>query len=70
LDHLIFQLAGTNRPIALAQANAILSRIDLLCEVIAQTILSSSLKVFFSSFVSACYHWASAFVVVNYYGQQ
>lgn len=26
-------LAGTNRPIALAQANAILSRIDLVCEV-------------------------------------
>lgn len=26
-------LAGTNRPIALAQANAILSRIDLLCEI-------------------------------------
>ncbi|RAL52690.1 hypothetical protein DM860_007458 [Cuscuta australis] len=26
-------LAGTNRPVALAQANAILSRIDLLCEV-------------------------------------
>ncbi|XP_075477432.1 solute carrier family 40 member 3, chloroplastic-like isoform X4 [Primulina tabacum] len=29
----LFQLAGTNRPIALAQANAILSRIDLVCEV-------------------------------------
>ncbi|GJY29383.1 reverse transcriptase domain-containing protein [Tanacetum coccineum] len=27
------KLAGTNRPIALAQANAILSRIDLLCEI-------------------------------------
>ncbi|ERN03118.1 solute carrier family 40 member 3, chloroplastic isoform X2 [Amborella trichopoda] len=26
-------LAGTNRPIALAQANAMLSRIDLLCEI-------------------------------------
>ncbi|XP_031104158.1 solute carrier family 40 member 3, chloroplastic [Ipomoea triloba] len=26
-------LAGTNRPVALAQANAVLSRIDLLCEV-------------------------------------
>ncbi|KAI5658543.1 hypothetical protein M9H77_27336 [Catharanthus roseus] len=26
-------LAGTNRPIALAQANAVLSRIDLLCEI-------------------------------------
>ncbi|XP_009609098.1 solute carrier family 40 member 3, chloroplastic isoform X1 [Nicotiana tabacum] len=26
-------LAGTNRPVALAQANAILSRIDLLCEI-------------------------------------
>ncbi|KAF8401313.1 hypothetical protein HHK36_012246 [Tetracentron sinense] len=26
-------LAGTNRPIALAQANAIISRIDLLCEI-------------------------------------
>ncbi|KAL8474962.1 hypothetical protein ACS0TY_031400 [Phlomoides rotata] len=29
----VIQLAGTNRPIALAQANAILSRIDLLCEM-------------------------------------
>lgn len=28
------QLAGVNRPIALAQANAVLNRIDLLCEVI------------------------------------
>ncbi|GFZ07064.1 iron-regulated protein 3 [Actinidia rufa] len=26
-------LAGTNRPIALAQANAVLSRLDLLCEI-------------------------------------
>ncbi|XP_074329142.1 solute carrier family 40 member 3, chloroplastic [Apium graveolens] len=26
-------LAGTNRPVALAQANAILSRIDLICEI-------------------------------------
>ncbi|KAL8523118.1 hypothetical protein ACS0TY_013188 [Phlomoides rotata] len=30
----IVLLAGTNRPIALAKANAFLSRIDLLCEVI------------------------------------
>lgn len=30
----LFQLAGTNRPIALARANAVLSRIDLVCEVI------------------------------------
>ncbi|KAF4389762.1 hypothetical protein F8388_009895 [Cannabis sativa] len=29
----VVQLAGVNRPIALAQANAILSRIDLLCEI-------------------------------------
>lgn len=28
------QLAGVNRPLALAQANAVLSRIDLLCEVL------------------------------------
>ncbi|XP_055816581.1 solute carrier family 40 member 3, chloroplastic [Solanum dulcamara] len=27
-------LAGTNRPVALAQANAVLSRIDLLCEIV------------------------------------
>lgn len=27
------QLAGINRPIALAKANAVLNRIDLLCEV-------------------------------------
>lgn len=30
---LFFQLAGLNRPIALAQANAVINRIDLLCEV-------------------------------------
>ncbi|XP_062004898.1 solute carrier family 40 member 3, chloroplastic [Rosa rugosa] len=29
----VVQLAGVNRPIALAEANAILSRIDLLCEI-------------------------------------
>ncbi|KAJ9186009.1 hypothetical protein P3X46_005567 [Hevea brasiliensis] len=29
----IVQLAGINRPIALAQANAVLNRIDLLCEI-------------------------------------
>lgn len=29
----VVRLAGTNRPIALAQANAIISRIDLLCEI-------------------------------------
>lgn len=28
------KLAGSNRPIALAEANAMLSRVDLLCEVI------------------------------------
>ena len=35
LSHLLchHQLAGTNRPIALAQANAVVNRIDLLCEV-------------------------------------
>jgi hypothetical protein len=27
------KLAGTNRPVALAQANAMLNRIDLICEV-------------------------------------
>jgi len=26
-------LAGTNRPVALAQANAVLNRLDLICEV-------------------------------------
>ncbi|GMH07722.1 hypothetical protein Nepgr_009562 [Nepenthes gracilis] len=31
-------LAGTNRPIALAQANAVLSRIDLLCEIIGASL--------------------------------
>lgn len=35
VEYLVVQLAGTNRPIALAQANAVLNRIDLLCEVIA-----------------------------------
>ncbi|KAF2324023.1 hypothetical protein GH714_006242 [Hevea brasiliensis] len=29
----VVQLAGINRPIALAQANAVLNRIDLLCEI-------------------------------------
>ena len=33
LEFLCLQLAGINRPIALAQANAVLNRIDLLCEV-------------------------------------
>ncbi|KAL6964639.1 Solute carrier 40 member 3, chloroplastic [Sarracenia purpurea var. burkii] len=33
-------LAGTNRPIALAQANAILSRLDLLCEVFAVSMIT------------------------------
>lgn len=27
------KLAGTNRPVALAQANAVLNRLDLVCEV-------------------------------------
>ncbi|GAB4855655.1 Solute carrier 40 member 3, chloroplastic [Ancistrocladus abbreviatus] len=31
-------LAGTNRPIALAQANAVLSRIDLLCEIVGASL--------------------------------
>ncbi|CAA0834651.1 Solute carrier family 40 member 3- chloroplastic [Striga hermonthica] len=31
-------LAGTNRPMALAQANAVLSRIDLLCEITGATL--------------------------------
>lgn len=31
---LFIQLAGTNRPVALAQANAVLSRINLLCEIV------------------------------------
>lgn len=33
LSGLFPQLAGMNRPVALAQANAVLNRIDLLCEV-------------------------------------
>ena len=33
LEFLCLQLAGINRPIALAQANAVLNRIDLLCGV-------------------------------------
>ncbi|KAF5202465.1 Solute carrier family 40 member 3 protein [Thalictrum thalictroides] len=31
-------LAGTNRPIALAEANAIISRIDLLCEIVGASL--------------------------------
>ncbi|XP_042486636.1 solute carrier family 40 member 3, chloroplastic [Macadamia integrifolia] len=31
-------LAGTNRPIALARANAIISRIDLLCEIVGASL--------------------------------
>lgn len=38
LFFLFVQLAGINRPIALAEANAVLSRIDLLCEVFANFI--------------------------------
>lgn len=34
LGGLFPQLTGVNRPVALAQANAILNRIDLLSEVI------------------------------------
>lgn len=30
----VLQLAGANRPIALANANAMLRRVDLICEVI------------------------------------
>lgn len=33
LKFLHVQLAGANRPIALAEANAVLNRIDLICEV-------------------------------------
>ncbi|MBA0783323.1 hypothetical protein Gotri_001053, partial [Gossypium trilobum] len=32
-DWVVLVLAGTNRPTALAQANAVLNRIDLLCEI-------------------------------------
>jgi hypothetical protein len=33
LDGLFLQLMGVNRPVALAQANVVLNRIDLLSEV-------------------------------------
>ncbi|XP_057856013.1 solute carrier family 40 member 2, chloroplastic isoform X3 [Cryptomeria japonica] len=38
-------LAGTNRPIALARANAMLSRVDLLCEVVGASIFGILLSI-------------------------
>nr|ATG71109.1 IREG3 [Hesperocyparis macrocarpa] len=38
-------LAGTNRPIALAHANAMLSRVDLLCEVLGASIFGILLSM-------------------------
>ncbi|KHG30603.1 Solute carrier family 40 member 3, chloroplastic [Gossypium arboreum] len=37
-------LAGTNRPIALAQANAVLNRIDLLCEIAGTSLFGTLLS--------------------------
>ncbi|KAH9322224.1 hypothetical protein KI387_016863, partial [Taxus chinensis] len=39
-------LAGTNRPIALARANAMLSRVDLLCEIAGASIFGVLLSMF------------------------
>ncbi|KAF7805047.1 solute carrier family 40 member 3, chloroplastic [Senna tora] len=39
-------LAGVNRPIALAQANAVLNRIDLLCEIIGASLFGVLLSKF------------------------
>lgn len=48
------KLAGTNRPIALAQANAINSRVDLLCEV-----------SFFNFLVPLCYLKSLCYTMVQ-----
>lgn len=50
------KLAGTNRPVALAQANSMLSRIDLLCEVnnlLLLIISQTNSVIFFKG--SSCY---------------
>ncbi|KAF7817976.1 solute carrier family 40 member 3, chloroplastic-like isoform X1 [Senna tora] len=39
-------LAGVNRPIALAQANAVLNRIDLLCEIVGASLFGVLLSTF------------------------
>lgn len=45
------QLAGVNRPIALAQANAILNRIDLLCEVFSNLLIIFLLQYLHGFFI-------------------
>ncbi|XP_028779441.1 solute carrier family 40 member 3, chloroplastic isoform X2 [Neltuma alba] len=39
-------LAGVNRPIALAQANAVLNQIDLLCEIVGASLFGVLLSIF------------------------
>lgn len=61
-------LAGPNRPIALAQANAVLSRIDLLCEIAGASLfgilLSQHDPVTCLKFAASLMIWALPVVVV------
>ncbi|KAL8527827.1 hypothetical protein ACS0TY_005595 [Phlomoides rotata] len=53
-------LAGTNRPIALAQANAILRRIDLLCEIVGASLFG----IFLSKYESVtCLKLAASLMI-------
>ncbi|CAN4108919.1 unnamed protein product [Withania somnifera] len=60
-------LAGTNRPVALAQANAVLSRIDLLCEIVGASlfgILLSKYEPVVCLKIAACLMMGSLPIVV------
>ncbi|XP_050381132.1 solute carrier family 40 member 3, chloroplastic [Argentina anserina] len=64
----VVQLAGVNRPIALAQANAILSRIDLLCEIAGASLfgilISKYDPVTCLKFATGLMVWSLPFAVV------
>ncbi|XP_030503330.2 solute carrier family 40 member 3, chloroplastic [Cannabis sativa] len=64
----VVQLAGVNRPIALAQANAILSRIDLLCEIAGASLfgilLSKYGPVTCLKFAAGLMVWSLPFTII------
>lgn len=64
----VVQLAGVNRPIALAQANAILSRIDLLCEIAGASLfgilISKYDPVTCLKFATGLMAWSLPFAIV------
>lgn len=53
-------LAGVNRPIALAQANAVLNRIDLLCEIVGASLFGVLLSKFHPVF---CLKFAAGLIL-------